>query len=103
MLTFGKKCSRLGISVCFRLAEDNCYFSLIQTIFLMGRDIMTKTSSFILAAAIAAAGGTAAAGERVGDFALIDHKGAFQSMAWHDDSAAIAILPQAVGATDTFV
>jgi mono/diheme cytochrome c family protein len=62
---------------------------------------MTKTSSFILAAAIAAAGGTAAAGERVGDFALIDHKGTFQSMAWHDDSAAIAILPQAVGATDT--
>ena len=62
---------------------------------------MTKTSSFILAAAIAAASGTAAAGERVGDFALIDHNGAFQSMAWHDDAAAIAILPQAVGATDT--
>jgi mono/diheme cytochrome c family protein len=53
---------------------------------------MNKTSSFVLAAAITAASGTAAAGERVGDFALIDHNGAFQS---------IAILPQAVGATDT--
>jgi len=62
---------------------------------------MNKTSSFVLAAAITAASGTAAAGERVGDFALIDHNGAFQSMAWHDDAAAIAILPQAVGATDT--
>ena len=62
--------------------------------------IMSKTSSFILAAAITAACGSAAAGERVGDFALIDHKGAFQSMAWHDDAAAIAILPQAAGATD---
>ena len=62
---------------------------------------MSKTSSLILAVAITAACGTAAAGERVGDFALIDHKGAFQSMAWHDDAAAIAILPQAVGATDT--
>ena len=62
---------------------------------------MNKTSSFVLAAAITAASGTAAAGERVGDFALIDHNGAFQSMAWHDDAAAIAILQQAVGATDT--
>ena len=61
---------------------------------------MNKTSSFVLAAAITAASGTAAAGERVGDFALIDHNGAFQSMAWHDDAAAIAILPQAVGAAD---
>ena len=30
---------------------------------------MNKTSSFVLAAAITAASGTAAAGERVGDFA----------------------------------
>jgi hypothetical protein len=42
---------------------------------------MNKTSSFVLAAAITAASGTAAAGERVGDFALIDHNGAFQGMA----------------------
>lgn len=41
------------------------------------------------------------AGERVGDFALIDHLGTQHHMAWYDDHAAIVILPQAVGATDT--
>jgi mono/diheme cytochrome c family protein len=61
---------------------------------------MKTPSSLLLTAAIAAASSAALAGERVGDFALIDHQGAFQSMAWHDDHAAIAILPQAVGATD---
>jgi hypothetical protein len=40
------------------------------------------------------------AGERVGDFALIDHLGAFHSMTWYDDHEAIVILPQANGATD---
>ena len=41
------------------------------------------------------------AGERVGDFALIDHLGMQQHMAWYDDQNAIVILPQANGATDT--
>ncbi len=36
---------------------------------------------------------TANAGERVGDFALIDHQGAFQHMAWYDDQNAVVILP----------
>ena len=40
-------------------------------------------------------------GERVGDFALIDHLGMQQHMAWYDDQNAIVILPQANGATDT--
>ncbi len=40
------------------------------------------------------------AGERVGDFALIDHEGAFHHMAWYDDQEAIVLLPQANGATD---
>ncbi len=40
------------------------------------------------------------AGERVGDFALIDHNGAFHHMAWYDDQEAIVLLPQANGATD---
>ncbi len=40
------------------------------------------------------------AGERVGDFALIDHKGAQHHMAWYDDHNAVVLLPQAVGATD---
>ena len=41
------------------------------------------------------------AGERVGDFALIDHLGMQQHMAWYDDQNAIVILPQANGATDS--
>ena len=41
------------------------------------------------------------AGERVGDFALIDHLGMQQHMAWYDDQNAIVILPQANAATDT--
>lgn len=40
------------------------------------------------------------AGERVGDFALIDHAGAQHHMAWYDDHSAVVILPQAVGQTD---
>lgn len=36
---------------------------------------------------------TASAGERVGDFALIDHEGAFQHMAWYDDHNAVVIVP----------
>ena len=41
------------------------------------------------------------AGERVGDFSLIDHEGAFHHMAWYDDREAIVLLPQANGATDS--
>ena len=41
------------------------------------------------------------AGERVGDFALIDHLGMQQHMAWYDDQNAVVILPQANGATDS--
>ncbi len=40
------------------------------------------------------------AGERAGDFALIDHEGAFHHMAWYDDQEAVVLLPQANGATD---
>jgi len=40
------------------------------------------------------------AGERVGDFALIDHNGAQHQMSWYDDHAAVVILPQATGLTD---
>ena len=61
---------------------------------------MHKLTLKLVAAGVAFAAASAQAGERVGDFALIDHSGAFQSMAWYDDHAAIAILPQAVGATD---
>jgi len=40
------------------------------------------------------------AGERIGDFALIDNQGTFHHMAWYDDHSAVVILPQAVDATD---
>ena len=33
------------------------------------------------------------AGERVGDFALIDHQGAIQHMAWYNDHSAVVIMP----------
>tara|TARA_B110000444_G_C18839796_1_gene598145 strand:+ start:125 stop:1972 length:1848 start_codon:yes stop_codon:yes gene_type:complete len=33
------------------------------------------------------------AGERVGDFALIDHQGAIQHMAWYSDHSAVVIMP----------
>ena len=56
--------------------------------------------STIFPAIFATFANSALAGERVGDFALIDHLGAFQHMAWYDDQNAIVILPQANGATD---
>lgn len=36
------------------------------------------------------------AGERVGDFSLIDHEGTFHNMAWYDDQSAVLLLPQSV-------
>jgi len=54
-----------------------------------------------MAAAIASASLSATAGERVGDFALIDHEGAFHNMTWYDDHNAVVILPQANGSADT--
>lgn len=44
--------------------------------------------------------GVAHAGERVGDFALIDHNGAFQHMAWYDDHSAVVIVPMANSQAD---
>ena len=41
------------------------------------------------------------AGERVGDFALIDNFGTQHHMAWYDDHQAVVIVPQANGETDT--
>lgn len=39
-------------------------------------------------------------GERTGDFALIDHAGAFHHMAWYDDNKAIVIATFAPGAAE---
>lgn len=61
-----------------------------------------KTSLRVLSSAILAlAAQSALAGERVGDFALIDHLGTQHHMAWYDDHSAVVILPQAVGNTDS--
>tara|TARA_B110000858_G_scaffold115070_1_gene131507 strand:+ start:22613 stop:24466 length:1854 start_codon:yes stop_codon:yes gene_type:complete len=48
-----------------------------------------------LALATAFVSTTAYAGERVGDFALIDHQGAIQHMAWYSDHSAVVIMPMA--------
>lgn len=61
---------------------------------------MKNTIRLAFCALIATFASAITAGERVGDFALIDHLGAFHSMTWYDDHEAIVILPQANGATD---
>jgi hypothetical protein len=45
--------------------------------------------------------GAALAQERVGDFALLDHNGRYQHMAWYDDHKAIAFLVHANGSAAT--
>lgn len=54
---------------------------------------MKSTLRLALSVAIAASALSVQAGERVGDFALIDHEGAFQHMAWYDDHSAAVIMP----------
>ena len=61
---------------------------------------MKNSLRLALSTLISIAASGAVAGERVGDFSLIDHLGTQHHMAWYDDHAAIVILPQAVGATD---
>ena len=62
---------------------------------------MKKSLHFLLVALVAIVTTAVYAGERIGDFALIDNQGAQHHMAWYDDQNAVVILPQAVGATDT--
>ncbi|PCJ22404.1 MAG: hypothetical protein COA96_14530 [SAR86 cluster bacterium] len=62
---------------------------------------MKVTLSLAFSAVITAFAATASAGERVGDFALIDQSGALHHMAWYDDQKAVVLMPQAVGATDS--
>jgi mono/diheme cytochrome c family protein len=52
-----------------------------------------STLRLALSVAITASALSVHAGERVGDFALIDHEGAFQHMAWYDDHSAAVIMP----------
>lgn len=50
--------------------------------------VLASTATFSMAA------------DRVGDFALIDHQGTFQHMAWFDDQNAIVLMVQANGAQE---
>jgi len=59
-----------------------------------------KSLLLILSTALAGLSASTMAGERVGDFALIDHLGAQHHMAWYDDQQALVILPQGVNSTD---
>ena len=61
---------------------------------------MKKSLLLILSTALAGLSASTMAGERVGDFALIDHLGAQHHMAWYDDQQALVILPQGVNSTD---
>ena len=40
---------------------------------------------------------SASAGEKMGNFALIDHLGALHQMSWYDDNQAVVILSDAAG------
>lgn len=61
---------------------------------------MKNQFRLFICALIAVLSTTVTAGERVGDFALIDNQGAFQHMTWYNDQNAVVILPQSIGATD---
>ena len=61
-----------------------------------------KTLTKTLASAVLAASSFAlSAGERVGDFSLIDQQGVFHHMAWYNDHKAVVIIPQSNGSADT--
>ena len=60
---------------------------------------MKNSVQIFLVAMLALFSSNLFAGERVGDFALIDHLGAQHHMSWYDDQNAVVILPYANGAT----
>jgi len=64
------------------------------------KNSLRQALSTLVSITITATATSAFAGERIGDFALIDHQGAQHHMAWYDDQAAVVILPQGIGSTD---
>ena len=62
---------------------------------------MKKSLQIALIALLVSTASSLYAGERIGDFSLIDHLGAQHHMTWYDDQNAVVILPQANGATDS--
>ena len=69
--------------------------------FNQGNRFVKTTLHFVLISIFTLFTSALFAGERIGDFALIDNEGTQHHMAWYDDQNAVVILPQAVGATDT--
>jgi len=61
---------------------------------------VNKTFALVTSTAIACLASLAGAADRVGDFSLIDHQGAFHHMAWYDDQTAIVLMVQANGASE---
>ena len=61
---------------------------------------MNKLILSIAGIALSAVATFSVAADRVGDFALIDHQGAFHHMAWYDDQEAIVLMVQANGAQE---
>ena len=61
---------------------------------------MNKFTRLAVSLALAVPATGAIAVERVGDFALIDHQGAFHHMAWYDDQEAIVLMVQGNGAAE---
>jgi hypothetical protein len=62
---------------------------VIKALYILTTALLSSIASAVLA------------GERIGDFALIDNQGTQHHMAWYDDQNAVVILPQAIGATDS--
>lgn len=67
----------------------------------MMQNMVQKGAALIAVLAALSAGGVMAAGERVGDFALLDHEGYFHHMSWYDNNRAVIFLTQINGAAET--
>jgi hypothetical protein len=67
---------------------------------LEGEHLVNKSLYLLLLAMLTQISTPLFAGERIGDFALIDNQGTQHHMSWYDDQNAIVILPQAIGSTE---
>lgn len=59
--------------------------------------LLTRIFSVVVALALQALAWTTYAGDRAGDFALIDQRGTFHHMGWYNDQQALVILTHANG------
>ncbi|MBT8147497.1 MAG: redoxin domain-containing protein, partial [Gammaproteobacteria bacterium] len=61
---------------------------------------MKKLLVSLTAVVVTAMTSAVTAADRVGDFSLIDHQGAFHHMAWYDDHQAVVLMVQSNGASE---